>query len=97
MKDKMKETLGFTSGTVATVTLANVNLFVGICAGLLTIICLLPSGVKNWREMREQYEVFKESYIGPTRFLAVRYAFGLRLQKSKTPNLQSGDDNGGNI
>lgn len=97
MKDKMKETLGLTSGTVATVTLANVNLFIGICAGLLTIICLLPNGVKNWREMLENYESFKDSYIGPTRFLAIRYAFGLRLKKGKADSVQSGNGNGSDI
>lgn len=51
-----KEHTGFLSGIIALVTLANVNLLIGCCTGVLMGICLLPVAVKRWRALLEDYK-----------------------------------------
>lgn len=93
----MRDTTGVISGTVATVTLSNVNLLVGIAAGLLTIICLLPNGVKNWRELACNYAKFKNSVVPNTSCKFLRYALGLPVKFKETAKPKDSDPSGDNI
>lgn len=50
-----RERLGGISGLLATITLSEVSLWLGLCATVLTILCLLPSMIMNWRNLRKDY------------------------------------------
>jgi hypothetical protein len=52
------EKTGIVAGGIATITWATIHLWLGILATLLTILCLLPTAVKNWRELRKDYALF---------------------------------------
>lgn len=70
------ETLGAGSGALATVSLANVNLLVGIAAGLITIICLIPSGVTKWRNLLYDYRKHQARSGDYGLFAFPRYCLG---------------------
>lgn len=57
----MSEKIGGTFGVVSTITLSDVNLYVGIVTGIVTAFCLFPTAVKNWRELWQSYAEFCEN------------------------------------
>lgn len=54
-----KEAVGIISGGLATITLAEVNLWAGLAVACLTVICLFPSAVLNWRKFLYDYHEYK--------------------------------------
>ena len=93
----MRDKVGTFSGILATVTLSEINLLIGCCAGLLTMICLLPNGVKNWREMACNYAKFKSEISPANRFVFLRYVFGLPVIPKQTTKNQSNNPFGHGI
>ena len=49
---------GIGSGILATLTLSEVSIWLGMGATFLTILCLFPSAVMNWRNLILNYEKF---------------------------------------
>lgn len=93
----MRDKVGVVSGVLATFTLGEVNLLIGCCAGLVTIICLLPNGVKNWREMACNYAKFKSGIHPDNRFIFFRYVFGLHVRPKQSAENQSNNPFGNGI
>lgn len=51
--------IGTITGGIATIELASVNLWTGILAAALTIICLIPTAIKNWHNLLYDYREFQ--------------------------------------
>lgn len=76
-----RTTLGTISGTVATVELSAVNLWLGMFAAFLTIICLIPTAIKNWHELLINYRAHKNETGSSGFFAFVDYLLVRRLQR----------------
>lgn len=55
---KKTEVIGTITGGIATLSLAQINLWFGLCVSLITILCLTPTMLLNWRKLLLEYEYY---------------------------------------
>ncbi len=80
-----REKVGIFSGLLASVTLADVSLVVGIMATLLTILCLVPTMILNWRKLRRDYlNLTRETRKKGIGYFLLYCFGGLRALKKET-------------
>lgn len=80
-----KETVGYISSGIATITLAEVNLWFGLAVAVVSLLCLLPSAVLNWRKFLYDYQEYKTD-LRVSGFWAFAYFCIGRLSKSAVKN-----------
>lgn len=71
-----REKIGTLSGLLATITLGDVSLLAGIMATCLTILCLFPSMILNWRKLRIDYSRLTRETRKSGFFYFLLYCFG---------------------
>lgn len=72
--------VGTGTGIVATIELGKVNLVLGSLAAFATIICLLPTGIKNYRDLIYDYRRHKTETGSSGFFAFVDYLLARRVQ-----------------
>jgi hypothetical protein len=72
----VRSTIGFSAGCLATITLSEINLLVGILAGLVTVLCLLPDGIMKWRKFVYDYRIWQAQNGASGLFAFAGYCFG---------------------
>lgn len=67
---------GIYSGAIATVTLSEVSLLLGMLATIVTLLCLVPTAILNWRSLRKDYNAFSRETNKSGFVYFMLYCFG---------------------